>query len=108
RIRTVSARVADLPGNALGQAINGSVFIDRDAAGFGWFVDPTPADDREFAPATGDAVGRMDLLTALRHELGHVAGPDDDHGNDLMGELLSAGTRKSVLDSIFANDFGDR
>lgn len=52
-----------------------------DAAGRGWFVDATPADDREFSPgpwalldADGPAEGRVDRLTVLAHELGHHLG----------------------------------
>ena len=32
----------------LGEAVGKTIFIDRDAAGYGWFVDPTPAADEEF------------------------------------------------------------
>ena len=42
-------QVADLPGGLLGEAVGKTILIDRDAAGYGWFVDPTPADDLEFA-----------------------------------------------------------
>ncbi|HEU5282727.1 MAG TPA: LEPR-XLL domain-containing protein [Burkholderiales bacterium] len=80
--------VVDLPGRSLGLAVGRTILVDRDAAGHGWFVDPTPADDEEFAagqvvevllaPAGSPAFGRIDLLTALGHELGHMAGQDHD------------------------------
>jgi VCBS repeat-containing protein len=80
--------VQDLPGDYLGEtALHGStVSIDVDAAGYGWYIDPTPADDSEFAGHAADtrlytdpvdvAAGRMDLLTVVMHELGHVLGLD--------------------------------
>lgn len=80
----VRIQVADLPGLGLGLAVGRTILVDRDAAGHGWFVDLTPAVDEEFgagqvpevllARADGPAFGRMDLLTALGHELGHLAG----------------------------------
>src|SRR5262249_55737826 len=92
---TASVEIADLPdGSAstpptLGYT-DGTVLIDVNAGGFGWFIDPTPADDAEFgttgrptdlrAAAGGPAYGRMDLLTVVMHELGHVLGLDDMPG----------------------------
>ncbi len=46
--RQVTFHVNDLPGLDLGLASLTTVTIDRDAAGFGWFIDPTPSDSREF------------------------------------------------------------
>jgi hypothetical protein len=93
--------VADLPGAELGREEGGTITLDADAAGHGWFVDPTPADSSEFRRRLADgalaatpgsaAYGRMDLLTAVNHELGHRLG--FDHGDGLMGEELEAGTR---------------
>ena len=37
----------------LGETVGNTILIDRDAAGYGWFVDPTPADDVEFADVLG-------------------------------------------------------
>ena len=57
------------------------VRLDVDAAGLGWFVDVTPGDDAEFTSlpgatqlvaTDGEAIGRMDLLTAVMHEIGHA------------------------------------
>ncbi|HLF11268.1 MAG TPA: hypothetical protein VJA26_08635, partial [Gammaproteobacteria bacterium] len=74
--------LADLPGERLAEFADGRITIDLDASGQGWFVDPTPADDREFsgngtvlgATPTGDAAGRIDLLSVLAHEIGHAIG----------------------------------
>ena len=48
--------------------------FDPDAAGHGWFIDPTPLADEEFqaggsAVPGGPADGRVDLLSAMLHEL---------------------------------------
>ena len=108
----VSYGVADLPGTLLGhysRLSNGKhqVTIDTDAAGVGWFIDRTPLLDEEFvagssqqmhAPASSPASGHVDLLTVVRHELGHVLGlPDlagDAHSGSLMAGSLSVGVRR--------------
>ncbi len=106
----VSIQVADLPGNLLGATMDGTILIDRDAARFGWFVDPTPAADEEFilddlgsllARKNTAADGRADLLTAVMHEFGHVLG--SGHADEgLMDDLLPLGTRRTATDEIFA------
>jgi hypothetical protein len=105
RLRGVRFAIDDLPGSRLGFASGDLVVIDRDACGFGWFIDPTPDDDGEFVRATDgilaaaegtSADDRMDLLTAVMHELGHVLGLEDleaDH-NALMSATLAPGVRK--------------
>ena len=116
-MQRVQVIVADLPGAYLGKIDDGQIYLDRDAAGHGWFIDPTPAVDEEFT-RLGDssqmlaidarAVDRMDLLTVLEHELGHVAGLGDlDSDIDsLMSGTLATGVRKEVhaqdVDAIFA------
>ena len=45
--------VADLAGTTIGEQSPGHITIDTDAAGHGWFVDPTPNDDFEFTHAAG-------------------------------------------------------
>lgn len=70
--------------------------IDADAAGHGWFLDPTPALDEEFDSAGDSSMTQMDLLTAIMHEMGHVLG--FDHGEaGLMFEALASGRRQSAL-----------
>ncbi|MFL5246168.1 MAG: DUF3466 family protein [Gemmataceae bacterium] len=76
-ISGVHVQIADLPGDILGQAVGDSIYIDADAAGWGWFVDPTPHKDSEFTtPGNQGEQNRMDLLTVLEHELGHLLGFD--------------------------------
>jgi probable HAF family extracellular repeat protein len=74
------------------------------AAGWGWFVDPTPADDSEFTtPGDQGEQNRIGLLSVLGHELGHLLGyPHADSG--LMGDTLAAGVRltPAEVDPLFA------
>jgi hypothetical protein len=103
-LSSVSFQIVDLPASLLGREVGGTlVQIDRDAAGFGWFVDRTPWDDGEFAVSRNfpelvalpgvNAARRVDLLTVVLHELGHVLGYS--HQNEgLMDDALPLGTRR--------------
>src|SRR6185436_1688810 len=98
-LRQAKVRVAALPGDLLGLAEGKTVRLDADAAGRGWFVDPTPGDDAEFADGIDHGQqGRVDLLTAVAHELGHLLGRADldpaAHPGDLMAGELVAGERR--------------
>ncbi|NLF06496.1 MAG: hypothetical protein GX594_00740, partial [Pirellulaceae bacterium] len=112
----LSVEVANLPGNLLGATVDGRILIDDDAAGYGWFVDPTPGEDEEFFPidtrelsalAGNAAANRADLLTTVMHEMGHVLG--FDHADEgLMADTLSLGVRRlpsatNALDLVFAS-----
>ncbi len=90
----VHIQIVDLPGDELGEAIGNTILLDVDAAGFGWFIDPTPADDVEFQTGAPEVQGRVDLLTVITHELGHVIGltHDKDHAS-FMSDRLPLGTR---------------
>ncbi len=109
--------VNDLPGAVLGLAGGDTIYLDRDAAGYGWFVDPTPAKDEEFARlGSGDqlqasdsgVIDRMDLLSVVEHELGHLAGLGDLDWSDsgLMSGLLGTGIRRNAtpkeVEAVFA------
>jgi hypothetical protein len=110
-LNQVQFSIGNLSGvGALGlTALNSQrVALDATADGWGWFIDPTPATDSEFAvPAGGSqldarpgspAWGHMDLLTVVEHELGHVLGLDDFDPvvapDDLMAATLGLGTRR--------------
>jgi hypothetical protein len=85
--------IANLPGSYLGQTHGTTVYLDVNAAGRGWFIDSTPRKDSEFAKTGNQGEqGRMDLLTVVMHELGHVVGYGNG-GSGVMSETLSAGTR---------------
>ena len=98
--------VGNLDGAALAQTVGHVVVVDADAAGWGWFIDGTPGDDKEFpaasragesrAPSSSGAYGRMDLLTVLMHEIGHLLGfaHGDPAGGALMEETLQTGLRR--------------
>ncbi|MBW3540207.1 MAG: hypothetical protein KY476_08050 [Planctomycetes bacterium] len=109
-LHAIEARVADLPGSLLGLATgSGVIWIDHNAAGHGWFVDPTPADSREFAVRLApthrqaspgsDAFGRIDLLTVLAHEFGHLLGRVDldpqAHPHNVMAATFAPGARRT-------------
>ncbi|QDU22816.1 LamG-like jellyroll fold domain-containing protein [Urbifossiella limnaea] len=107
RLAAVTVSILDLnDAGRLGEHVPGSVHIDDDAGGAGWFVDPTPADDAEFGSsvafglgATDGAAARgVDLLTVVMHELSHELGLADldptANPADLMAEALDVGVRR--------------
>jgi hypothetical protein len=108
--------LADLPGAQVGFAAADVIYLDPTAAGFGWFVDQTPSRDEEFTRIGIDgqlaAIGsqpmdRIDLLTVVEHELGHVVGLRDldAEGTSLMSGLLGKGVRRLTsireIDAVF-------
>jgi hypothetical protein len=91
-----AVRIADLGGLRLGKAFGGVIWLDDNAAGWGWFVDPTPRNDSEFTtPGNQGEQGRMDLLTVLEHEVGHLLGRCHE-AEGVMQETLGAGLRRTV------------
>jgi Bacterial Ig domain/PKD domain/Cohesin domain/Matrixin len=102
----VTVALGDSPDATLAWTVDNTIWIDRDAAGHGWFVDPTPTNSEEFislgngqdwrvSPDDIPAADHIDLLTALLHELGHVAGLG--HSNtptSVMVFQLPQGTRR--------------
>jgi hypothetical protein len=99
-LRSVQVQIADLDGATLGRSVANTILIDRDAAGYGWFVDPTPRSDSEFQ-RKGDQGEQehMDLLTAVTHELGHMLGKGHEP-TGLMAETLAPGIRESIVPGV--------
>lgn len=85
--------IKDLGGNLLGLQGGNTIFLDDDAAGYGWYVDADPMTNESF---TG-----MDLFTTLTHEMGHALGLSDlydtEDDDDLMFGFLSSGERRATF-----------
>ncbi|GAB1539092.1 hypothetical protein NUACC21_17570 [Scytonema sp. NUACC21] len=69
--------------DSLGRPNGGTLLIDTDANGVGWFIDTTPWENSEFSQTltdsafratTGVAALKYDLLTTILHEMGHLVG----------------------------------
>ena len=98
-LRGVQLRLADLPDGLVGIAHGTTIYLDRDGGGHGWFVDPTPLQDEEFVDGVARpgsaAAGKLDLVSVIAHEMGHLAGLDDvAAADDLMGGTFVPGQRR--------------
>ncbi|MDB6029942.1 MAG: C-terminal target protein, partial [Verrucomicrobiales bacterium] len=76
--------VTNLAGWYLGASSGRVVQLDRLASGYGWFIDSAPTEDTRFA---GPA-GRIDLLSAVLHEMGHQLGLPDDYTPAARGDVM--------------------
>ena len=107
----------DLPATALGQTVGegsqATITLDTNAAGHGWYVDPTPLDpstssglaNADYLPTSNpniwqakagtDAAGKMDMLSVLLHEYGHALGLEHSaQVGDFMSATLQPGERR--------------
>jgi subtilase family serine protease len=102
-LNNITLSIADLPGYKLGLTSGYAIRLDSDAAGQGWFID-SPSDDSEFsnivsnselqATASDPGFGKVDLLTVITHEFGHILGLDHIDDNQVMSATLPTGTRR--------------
>src|SRR5205823_1507687 len=113
----VQFQLGDLPGSLLGWTAQQTVWIDPSAQGHGWYTDVSPSSAAAFTPVSGTnevqaapgspAYGRVDLLTVVTHELGHVLGfASVDQGtldHDWMTATLGTGVRRyAEAPTVFA------
>ncbi len=82
----------------LGYRLGETLTLSPTADGYGWFVDPTPADNSEFSVPTAygleassgsPAAGRIDLLAAVLHEEGHALGLPDLNPTLYPGDIMT-------------------
>src|SRR5262249_19253797 len=92
-LHQIHLQITDLPGKELGMQAGNTIWIDLDAAGYGWYTGTTLVGAGGSVAANGTERS-MDLLTVVTHEFGHVLGLADDDGSGLMGEFLPSGTRR--------------
>ncbi len=106
RLESARIQVANLGTNILGLEAANVVTINQTAAGFNWYTNASARSSHAFAlPGQGTdrlagpgspAAGRVDLLTVLEHELGHVIGlADNNQSGDLMDTTLDLGVRRA-------------
>jgi hypothetical protein len=95
-LNQVQVHIAPLPASHLGEEAGGDIWISPNAGGWGWYTDTSAASSQAFPARPGSPVaGKMDLLSVVSHELGHVLGLDDGHDSrDVMGETLAPGQRR--------------
>ena len=100
-LKHIDIQVIDLGGDILGTAAGSTIYIDVDAAGYGWFIDSTPTGNSEYtwsseltliALPDSDAAGGIDLWTVIQHELGHLLGYGHSESG-LMQDSLAPGIR---------------
>ncbi len=106
RLEGAKLQVANLGTNILGIEAANVITINETAAGYNWYVNASARSSQSFGLAgagtdrlagpASPAAGRVDLLTVLEHELGHVIGlGDNNQAGDLMDTTLGLGVRRA-------------
>ncbi|QNM98753.1 tandem-95 repeat protein [Chitinimonas koreensis] len=101
----VQIQITNLPTGLAGSSAGKLIQLDSTGAGWGWFVDASADDQSEFEPtehatefrakAGSPAEGKLDLLSVLIHEFGHVLGLEHGEGDDAsMSERIEPGLRR--------------
>ncbi|MCB9929003.1 MAG: hypothetical protein H6844_06280 [Alphaproteobacteria bacterium] len=87
----VKLEVVDLEGSTLARAQEDEdvIQVDLNAAGAGWYIDSDPS--------TTEAFEGVDLITVLRHEIGHLLGYEHNEIL-LMAAEIDTGVRLAVDD----------
>jgi large repetitive protein len=95
----------------------GTILIDHDANGVGWFIDETPLNNSEFtaqdtdnfllASAESEANDKYDLLTTVLHELSHLYGFIDGYKGFDENVATKNGTTKFIGDDFTATLDGE-
>ena len=99
RVENMTVDVAPLPSSYLGLTFGNTILISPNAAGYGWYINPSSTNAS--VPA-----GRVDLLTVLVHEVGHMLGYGDTGRNNVMEEYLTPGVRLLPETMAFATSLG--
>lgn len=117
-LRALRFEITTLGDLHLGEAAGDVIRVDSSAFGNGWFVGSGSTGDAQFRekvsptrlytdPADAPA-GRIDLLTAVMHEMGHALGLEDTYSeadrDALMYGFLTKGERRlpSMRDALAA------
>lgn len=107
----VVLKANDLDGLALGELLNNTMTIDGFVAGYGWLVDSSPEDDKDFhkyskantsglAYVSSEVDSSVNLFAALSDEKVSILGLN--HGEiDLMDAMLNVGVQITSIDKVF-------